>query len=64
LLPRPQVVELTASDELLAIENIDILRQNGFEVEVDSEGEHGRGNRLKLVAQPISKRTVFDMKGL
>jgi DNA mismatch repair protein PMS2 len=56
-------MELTASDELLAMENMDVLRQNGFEVEVDGEGECGHGCRLKLTAQPISKSTVFDMKG-
>jgi DNA mismatch repair protein PMS2 len=56
-------MELTASDELLAMENMDILNQNGFEVEVDGEGECGHGCRLKLTAQPISKSTVFDMKG-
>jgi DNA mismatch repair protein PMS2 len=60
---RPQAVELTASDELLAVENLDTLRQNGFEIEVDSDGECGRGSKLKLTAQPISKSTVFDMKG-
>ena len=60
---RPQTMELTASDELLAMENIAVLRQNGFEVEVDGEGECEQGCRLKLIAQPISKSTVFDVKG-
>jgi DNA mismatch repair protein PMS2 len=60
---RPQAMELTASDELLAIEHMDVLRQNGFEVEVDDQGECGQGSRLKLTAQPISKSTVFDTKG-
>ena len=55
-------MELTASDEIVAMENLDVLRQNGFEVEVD-ESEGSQGGRLKLIAQPISKRTVFDMKG-
>ena len=63
LASRPQQMELTASDELLAIENTEVLRQNGFEIDVDNEGECGRGNKLKLVALPISKSTVFDMKG-
>ena len=53
---------MTAADEVLAIENIEILRQNGFEVEVEDEDEVG-GHRLKLVAQPVSKDTAFDMKG-
>jgi hypothetical protein len=56
-------MELTASEELLAMENIDVLKQNGFEVDVVHEGECGQGSRLKLTAQPISKSTVFDMKG-
>ncbi|EMD32702.1 hypothetical protein CERSUDRAFT_161174 [Gelatoporia subvermispora B] len=61
---RPQALELTASDELLATENIDVLRQNGFEVEIDENAAPGQGSKLKLLAQPISKNTVFDMKDL
>ncbi|OCH89384.1 DNA mismatch repair protein MutL [Obba rivulosa] len=61
---RPQPLELTAADELLAAENIDVLRQNGFEVEIDEIAAPGQGSKLKLVAQPISKNTVFDMKDL
>lgn len=61
---RPQPLQLTAADELLAIENIDVLRRNGFEVDVDGDwdGVPGQG-RLKLISQPVSKRTDFDMKG-
>ena len=77
----PRALELTAADELLAIENVDVLRKNGFEVQIEGEknnsvlreveglegeeeGEHEMvGGRLKLVAQPVSKSTVFDMKG-
>ncbi|KAJ7440301.1 hypothetical protein B0H11DRAFT_1883210 [Mycena galericulata] len=60
---RPQPLELTAGDELLALENIDVLRQNGFEVDLQSATEN-HGPRLSLTAQPISKDTVFDMKDL
>jgi len=63
LFTRPQGLELTASDELLALENIDVLRQNGFEIDIDEEGAVGRGSKLKLTAQPVSKNTVFNMKG-
>jgi DNA mismatch repair protein PMS2 len=61
---RPQPLELTATDELVAVENIEILRQNGFEIDAD-EGDtmSGKAHRLSLVAQPVSKSTVFDMKG-
>ncbi|KAJ7052568.1 hypothetical protein C8F01DRAFT_998099 [Mycena amicta] len=73
---RPQPLELTASDELLALEKIEVLRQNGFEVEVQTEaGVIGVEDdeilempattpRLALTAQPVSKGTVFDMKDL
>lgn len=57
----PQMLELTAADELLAVENIDVLRQNGFELEVSEE--RAPGQRVKLAAQAISKSTVFDVKG-
>jgi DNA mismatch repair protein PMS2 len=60
---RPQPLELTAADEMLAIENMDVLQRNGFEVDVDEVTTSGLAHRLKLVAQPVSKSTVFDMKG-
>ena len=60
---RPQPLELTASDEMVALENINVLQQNGFEIDVDSEVSVGQGNKLKLTAQPVSKNTTFDMKG-
>jgi hypothetical protein len=28
------------------------------------EGPYGRGERLKLLAMPVSKETVFDFKGM
>jgi len=70
---RPQALELTASDELVAIENLDVLKKNGFELEVredpdiemldDEPSGTQVHRRLKLVAQPVSKSTMFDMKG-
>jgi DNA mismatch repair protein PMS2 len=60
---RPRPLELTAADELTAIENLPILRANGFEVDIDEEKPPGRGERVKLVAMPVSKETVFDFKG-
>jgi DNA mismatch repair protein PMS2 len=61
---RPQFLELTAADELLAIENIEMLRQNGFEVGEVDDLNTGLGHRLQLVARPVSKGTDFDMKGV
>lgn len=75
---RPQPLHLTAADELIAVENMDILKRNGFEVaqldssadttNMDHDEEEGdeegmQSGRLHLLAQPVSKDTVFDMKG-
>ncbi|KZT30069.1 DNA mismatch repair protein MutL [Neolentinus lepideus HHB14362 ss-1] len=60
---RPEALELTTADELLVIENLGVLHQNGFDIAVDEDAVPGRGQRLKLVARPVSKGTVFDMKG-
>ncbi|KAI0263552.1 hypothetical protein BC834DRAFT_886174 [Gloeopeniophorella convolvens] len=58
----PRVLELTAADELIALENMEVLQQNGFEVALDEELLAGR--RLKLVAQPVSKNTEFGVQDL
>lgn len=54
---------MTAADEILAVENIDVLKRNGFEVTRQSGHDDDEG-RLHLIAQPVSKDTVFDMKGM
>ncbi|KAI0049102.1 DNA mismatch repair protein MutL [Auriscalpium vulgare] len=62
MLFRPLPLELTAADELIAMENIDVLKQNGFEISVavDEDGERS----IKLVAQPVSKNTEFGLQDL
>jgi DNA mismatch repair protein PMS2 len=50
-------------DELTAIDNIDILKKNGFVVQVDQDAPEGERPKLRLAAQPMSKGTMFDMKG-
>lgn len=60
---RPEPLELTAADEILAVENIDVLKRNGFEV-VRQGGEDDDEGRLHLVSQPVSKDTVFNTKDL
>ena len=54
---------MTAGDEIVTMENLDILRSNGFEVAVDEDKPPGRGERISLLAMPISKETIFDFKG-
>lgn len=60
---RPRPLQLTAGDEIVAMENLEILRSNGFEVDVDEDKPPGRGERISLVAMPVSKETTFDFKG-
>ncbi|KAF4582707.1 hypothetical protein EYR40_002631 [Pleurotus pulmonarius] len=69
---KPLTLELTAADELVALENIDVLRSNGFDV-VAAQDDEGNASdsgssptrrRLQLVAQPVSKDTVFGVKDL
>lgn len=55
------MLELTAADELVALENMEVLQQNGFEVGMEVDQPAGR--RLRLLAQPVSKNTEFDVQG-
>ncbi|TFK22541.1 DNA mismatch repair protein MutL [Coprinopsis marcescibilis] len=65
---RPRTLELTAADEMVASEHLEVLRDNGFEVEQFGGDEcdevASQGGRLRLLSQPVSKSTVFDMKDL
>ncbi|GAA6036714.1 hypothetical protein JCM8097_003443 [Rhodosporidiobolus ruineniae] len=55
----PRVLNLPSHDEITAMEHLDLLRLNGFDVVVDEEADVGE--RVKLLAQPVSKNTVFDV---
>jgi DNA mismatch repair protein PMS2 len=59
---KPLPLELAAADELLALDRLEILKQNGFELEADEE--RSVGQKLLVTAQPVSKTTDFDMKDL
>ena len=56
------MLELTAADELVVLENVSVLQQNGFEVTIEEDQPVGR--RLRLVVQPVSKNTEFDIQGV
>ena len=48
----------------MAVDNMEILNRNGFEITVDdSENRDPSKPRLSLVGQPVSKSVTFDMKG-
>ncbi|KAI0030485.1 MutL C terminal dimerization domain-containing protein, partial [Vararia minispora EC-137] len=59
----PEWLELSAADELVAIENAEVLKQNGFEIEVHPDGGEG-GRRVRLVGWPEHKGTTFEHRDL
>ena len=59
---RPRRLGFSAADRLVAMENLDVLQRNGFEVAVSEDGRETI-EELVLIAQPVSKSTVFDMMG-
>lgn len=61
-LVRPQRLELSPTDELVASEHVDWLRLNGFEVRVDEDAPPGA--RVSLLTKPVSRSTVFEVQDL
>ena len=55
------MLELTAADELVALENMDVLHQNGFELDIADD--RPAGQRVRMTAHPVSGSTTFDAKG-
>lgn len=60
---RPKKLDLTAADEITVMENLDIFASNGFGITVDENAPYGQGEKIRLIAMPVSKDTVFDEKG-
>ncbi|TIC68514.1 hypothetical protein E3Q01_00845, partial [Wallemia mellicola] len=58
----PRTLDLSASDELVVFDNLDILKSNGFDIQINEDA--ASGNRCQLVSLPLSKSTVFDLKDL
>lgn len=63
-LVRPKVLDLTAIEEEIIIENYAALIENGFVVEVDQSGNSPVGQRCKLISLPMSKEVTFDLSDL
>ncbi|CAE6506319.1 unnamed protein product [Rhizoctonia solani] len=61
---KPKILELSIVDELTAIDNMEVLNKNGFVIQVDKETAEDERPKVRLVAQPMSKDTMFDMKDL
>lgn len=54
---RPMLLELTAHDENIIIDHLNVFEKNGFRFLIDKEGVIGK--RIKLDSVPLSKSQVF-----
>ncbi|KAI9272541.1 hypothetical protein BY458DRAFT_474099 [Sporodiniella umbellata] len=57
---RPLTLDLTAAEEIIVMENIEIFKLNGFTVRVLQENQPTR--RIQVISQPVTKRAMFDHK--
>lgn len=63
-LVRPKVLDLTAIDEEIIIENNAALLENGFVVDVDQSGDAPVGQRCRVLSLPMSREVTFDLSDL
>ncbi|KAL8728813.1 MAG: hypothetical protein Q9181_005207 [Wetmoreana brouardii] len=63
-LVRPKILNLTAIEEEIVVENNAVLTANGFVVEVDQSGDVPVGRRCKLLSLPMSREVTFDLTDL
>ncbi|KAK0909050.1 ATP-binding mismatch repair protein [Friedmanniomyces endolithicus] len=66
-LVRPKVLELTAVEEEVILDNSEALKANGFEIEATSDlidDDESSGRRLRLLTLPISGEKTFEMSDL
>ncbi|KAJ4542976.1 ATP-binding mismatch repair protein [Exophiala dermatitidis] len=63
-LVQPAILDLTAVEEEIVLENRDALEKNGFIVDIDISGESMVGQRCRLVSLPLSKEVVFTTQDL
>ena len=58
----PQKLELTAANEHVLMDNVEIFRKNGFEFEIDENAAAMR--KIKLVSLPMSKNWTFGVEDI
>lgn len=58
----PQRLELTAANEAILIDNVEIFQMNGFEFEIDQSAQ--AMNKIKLVSLPMSKNWTFGVEDI
>ena len=55
-------LELSSADEMVVMDNLEIFRMNGFDFEIDEDGETTK--RVKMTAYPFSKGAEFGVRGM
>ena len=63
-LVHPIILDLTAVEEEIVLENMLALEKNGFIVEADTSGSSPVGQRCKLLTLPLSKEVTFNTRDL
>ena len=58
----PLPLHLTAADELLVLDHLHVFRDNGFHIHADLDAPPTQ--RLRLLALPFSKHTVFGVSDI
>ena len=58
----PQKLELTAANEAILMDNVEIFQKNGFDFEIDHNAEDMK--RVKLVSLPMSKNWTFGVEDI
>ncbi|XP_058832037.1 mismatch repair endonuclease PMS2 [Topomyia yanbarensis] len=58
----PQPLELTAVNEMILMDNLEIFEMNGFQFEIDGGAEPTR--KIKLLAKPFSKNWEFGKEDI
>ncbi|QSZ33572.1 hypothetical protein DSL72_005140 [Monilinia vaccinii-corymbosi] len=62
-LVHPKTLSLTALEEEIVAENLDVLEQNGFILNIDPSSQDV-GRRCQLVSLPVSRETTFSLHDL
>ncbi|GMF17336.1 unnamed protein product [Phytophthora lilii] len=60
-LVRPLMLELTAGEEMVILDHLDVFAKNGFTFLVDKDAPATR--KLKLLSLPFTKHTQFGIEG-
>ena len=58
----PQKLELTAANEAILMDNVEIFQKNGFDFEIDQNAEAMK--KVKLVSLPMSKNWTFGVEDI